>query len=180
MPAADGSCYGKFRDDVRAFIKGDEGVAWIMGQRMHIFQMVYDGAAGREKINNEIVPLNERHVPEMLALTKLTNPGPFAERTILFGHYEGIFDNGRLVAMAGQRMHPFHFAEISAVCTHPDHIGRGYARALIMSQVHRMISGSEIPFLHVKADNSRAIKIYEALGFVLRKQIFIYTFQKAD
>lgn len=66
------------------------------------------------------VPLNAPHVQEMIQLTALTKPGPFDKRTIEFGHYHGIFENGRLAAMTGQRMHVYTNTEISAVCTHPD------------------------------------------------------------
>ncbi len=82
----------------------------------------------------------------MLTLTQLTNPGPFAARTIDFGHYYGIFEGDKLVAMAGQRLHAFEYAEISAVCTHPDHSGRGYARELLLHQLHRIQTAKNIPF----------------------------------
>jgi predicted GNAT family acetyltransferase len=125
-----------------------------------------------------IVPLTNVHVPQMLALTKLTNPGPFAERTIDFGHYEGIFEGDKLVAMAGQRMHAFNYAEVSAVCTHPDHTGRGYARLLLLHQLQRIKAASDIPFLHVRYDNERAIKVYESLGFETRTEVYFYVLAK--
>ncbi|MBD1363333.1 GNAT family N-acetyltransferase [Mucilaginibacter sp. ZT4R22] len=126
----------------------------------------------------ELVPLTEAHVPQMLALTKLTNPGPFAARTIDFGHYHGIFDGDNLVAMAGQRMHVFNYAEASAVCTHPDYLGRGYAKKVLQFQVKRILAAGEIPFLHVRYDNKRAIRVYESLGFVTRKTIHFYIIKK--
>jgi predicted GNAT family acetyltransferase len=115
----------------------------------------------------------------MLSLTKLTNPGPFAERTIDFGHYRGIFENNELAAMAGQRLHAFNYAEISAVCTHPDHTGKGYARQLLIYQINRIIAAGEIPYLHVRSDNDRAIRVYEGLGFVTRCNMWFSPIQKA-
>jgi ribosomal protein S18 acetylase RimI-like enzyme len=142
------------------------------------FQMVYEGPELSACTNPELVPLTGEHVHQMLAITKLTNPGPFAEKTIDFGHYYGIFEGTQLVAMAGQRLHIFEYAEISAVCTHPDHTGKGYARQLLLHQLHRIKAASNIPFLHVRYDNERAIKVYESLGFVTRKEIYFYVLQK--
>ncbi|MVN23068.1 GNAT family N-acetyltransferase [Mucilaginibacter arboris] len=143
------------------------------------FQMVYNQPDELpEEVNVEITPLKKEHVPQMLALTKLTNPGPFAERTIDFGHYNGIFKGEELVAMAGQRLHIFEYAEISAVCTHPDYLGKGYAKQLLKHQVRRIKAASDIPFLHVRFDNMRAIQVYESLGFAVRTEIFFYVIQK--
>ena len=116
----------------------------------------------------------------MLALTKLTNPGPFASRTIDFGHYQGIFEGNSLVAMAGQRLHVFNYAEVSAVCTHPDHTGKGYARGLLVHQINRITSLGEIPYLHVRSDNDRAIKVYESLHFTTRCHVWFYVIQNSN
>jgi predicted GNAT family acetyltransferase len=86
-------------------------------------------------------------------------------RTIEFGHYYGVFHEGKLVAMTGQRLHPSPYAEISAVCTHPDFLGRGYAGALIQQQLHLIQMENKVPFLHVRSDNERAIALYHRLGF---------------
>jgi predicted GNAT family acetyltransferase len=145
---------------------------------MDVLQMVCEAAARLAEANEQIVPLGEEHIPAMLVLTKLTNPGPFAQRTIDFGHYKGIFDGGKLVAMAGQRLNPLPYAEVSAVCTHPDYLGRGYAAQLLLNQVHRIKAASEIPFLHVLSSNQRAINLYKSLGFATRKEISIYIIQK--
>ncbi|WP_342087993.1 GNAT family N-acetyltransferase [Dyadobacter sp. OTU695] len=142
------------------------------------YQMLYHGLAGPVSDGPPVVPLTTAHVPEMIALTSLTAPGPFSTETIRFGHYEGIFDDGRLVAMAGQRMHPEGHAEISAVCTHPNHLGKGYARHLLLRQVNRIQQNGEQPFLHVKADNKRAIGVYESLGFTIRTEIFFYVLKR--
>ena len=114
----------------------------------------------------------------MLALTQLTHPGPFLKRTIEFGNYKGIFDSGELIAMAGQRMHPKEFIEISAVCTHPGYTGKGYGRMLVFDQIRKIMAEGCIPFLHVRSDNQNAIKLYKHLGFSLRREMNIYVLQK--
>lgn len=105
---------------------------------------------------------------EMLALTKLTNPGPFGSRTQELGLYLGIHQNGRLAAMAGERQRLPGYTEISAVCTHPDFQGRGYARTLISAVMVKILERREIPILHVREDNTGAIRVYEKLGFRTR------------
>jgi ribosomal protein S18 acetylase RimI-like enzyme len=142
-------------------------------------QMVCDAGKVQDELQPEPVPLTEKHVPQMVALAKLTNPGPFAEKTIDFGHYRGVFEGGELVAMAGQRLHAFNYAEVSAVCTHPDHTGKGYARQLLQYQMNRIEAEGEIPYLHVRNDNERAIKVYESLGFVTRTEVYFYFMKKS-
>lgn len=151
---------------------------WHLVAAIPGYQMLYKGPDFPVSAGPAPIPLTMEHVPEMIALTSLTNPGPFSAETIRFGHYEGIFDDARLVAMAGQRMHPEGHAEISAVCTHPDHLGKGYARHLLLRQVNRIQQAGEVPFLHVKADNARAIGVYETLGFEIRTDIYFYVIQK--
>jgi len=151
---------------------------WKVLQRMDVLQLMCETPARKAEANEQIVPLGEEHIPAMLALTKLTNPGPFAQRTIDFGHYKGVFEGDKLIAMTGQRLNPTPYAEVSAVCTHPDYLGRGYAAQLILNHVHRIKAASGIPFLHVLASNTRAINLYKSLGFVTRKQISIYIIQK--
>lgn len=123
--------------------------------------------------SHNIVPLYTQHIPQMLSLTKLTNPGPFYNRTIEFGNYHGIFEGDQLVAMAGQRMHLGNYIEVSAVCTHPDHLGHGYATALILHLVQLIRAQSAIPFLHVRTDNAGAIKLYKTLGFTIHQEVII-------
>jgi GNAT superfamily N-acetyltransferase len=142
-------------------------------------QMVYDQPTVKEYDKSGIVPLAEKDIPEMIALTRLTKPGPFGTRTIEFGNYEGIFENGKLAAMTGQRFHCFDHIEISAVCTHPDHLGKGYAKQLLQSQLTQIRAGSGKPYLHVRDDNERAINVYEALGFFVRKQVYFYVIRKS-
>ncbi len=112
-------------------------------------------------------------VPAMLELTALTKPGPFASRTHELGRYIGIRIDGRLAAMAGERMRPQGFTEISAVCVHPDFRGRGYAQALIKALMGSIAARGERPFLHLYADNPGARALYERLGFAPR-QTFVF------
>ena len=115
-----------------------------------------------------IVELGANDSPEMLELTALTKPGPFGPRTHELGYYVGIRDAGKLVAMAGERMKVPGYTEVSAVCTHPDHLGKGYAAALMTEIMRSIRAHGEKPFLHVRSDNARAIAIYERLGFYKR------------
>ncbi len=117
------------------------------------------------------VPLGLADVDEMLDLVARTKPGPFLPRTVLLGNYLGIRQDGALVAMAGERLRPPGFAEISAVCTDPAYRGQGLAGRLIRAVAHGIRARGEIPFLHTAADNHGAIRLYEALGFRLRRPV---------
>lgn len=119
-------------------------------------------------------------VPGMLALAELTKPGPFRAGTIVFGGYIGIRDSGTLVAMAGQRTRPAGYTEISAVCTHPDARGRGYAEALIAALARTIFARGEIPFLGVRPDNDAARRLYERLGFSVRTVLHLAVAARAD
>ena len=101
----------------------------------------------------------------MIALTELTHPGPFADRTIEFGEYYGIFNGDHLLAMAGERMHAGPLREISAVCTDPPAQGRGLAKRLMNLLLRIQIARGQTPFLHVMAENAHARGVYEKLGF---------------
>jgi len=117
------------------------------------------------------VSLSHADVPEMLALTAATEPGPFLHNTIRMGNYFGIrAEDGRLAAMAGQRLSLDHFTEISAVCTDPSFRGHGYAAALVMLLAHQILREHRTPFLHVKAENAAKV-MYEKLGFTVRRPI---------
>jgi GNAT superfamily N-acetyltransferase len=117
----------------------------------------------------ELRPLTTKDVPAMVALAELTEPGPFRERTIELGVFYGIFEKDRLLAMAGERTHLPGFVEVSAVCTHPDARGRGYARKLIATVMDEIHQRAKTPFLHSFADNYSAIRVYESLGFAQRR-----------
>ena len=119
----------------------------------------------------EAVRLTDSDVPEMLALVERTRPGPFLARTIELGTYLGIRRDGRLVAMAGERMHPPGWTEISAVCTDREYRGHGLASRLVLAVAHGIRERGETPFLHVAADNAAAIRLYESLGFRQRRTV---------
>jgi predicted GNAT family acetyltransferase len=116
-----------------------------------------------------ITALTDEDAPEMLALATLTEPGPFFAQTHRLGDFFGVRQGNRLVAMAGERLKPEGFTEISGVCTHPEHRGRGYAGVLMHHVATRIVARGESPFLHVYASNTGAIALYHTLGFVLRR-----------
>ncbi len=138
---------------------------WRLAAAVEGLQFLFEGSTLAAQASFRPTLLEQEHVEQMMQLAALTKPGPFAPRTIEFGHYYGVFDNEQLIAMTGQRLHVKHFTEVSAVCTHPNHLGKGYASALVQHQVNLILSDHQIPFLHVRADNHRAIAVYQRLGF---------------
>lgn len=134
-----------------------------------LLQMVCENGSGSMSPGEpKPVELTSADVPEMLDLAALTKPGPFGKRARELGNYIGIRREGKLVAMAGERMKVPGHAEVSAVCTHPARTGKGYAQMLMSEVMRRIRERGETPFLHVRRDNLRAIKIYERLGFRTR------------
>lgn len=119
----------------------------------------------------DIHALGDADAAEMLALAQQTKPGPFLARTHTMGRFLGIRIDGRLAAMAGERMRFPGHTEISGVCTHPDFRGRGLARRLSSVVGARIQARGDTPFLHAWADNRAAIALYESLGFVLRSGV---------
>lgn len=120
-----------------------------------------------------LLVLDDADAPEMQALAALTNPGPFAARTHQLGEFLGVRDAGMLAAMAGERMRPEGTIEVSAVCVHPDHRGKAYARHLLAERTRRIVDGGKLPFLHVYPGNRGAIALYESLGYVVRRQLHL-------
>ena len=116
---------------------------------------------------------------DMLELTALVFPGFFRPRTLEMGRYLGIYAGGRLAAMAGERMRLDGFQEISAVCTHPDYTGRGYAQRLVSLVCRSAFERGFVPFLHVYHDNARAIGVYRQLGFADRSNLPLWLLHKA-
>jgi ribosomal protein S18 acetylase RimI-like enzyme len=130
-------------------------------------QMVDEGVAAAP--DEEAVRLGPADVPEMLDLTARTRPGPFLPRTIELGTYLGIRREGVLVAMAGERLRPPGWTEISAVCTDPAHRGQGLGTRLILAVAAGIRARGETPFLHAATENTSAIRLYESLGFRTRR-----------
>jgi predicted GNAT family acetyltransferase len=107
----------------------------------------------------------------MFALARLTEPGPFFERTHQLGDFVGVRLEGRLVAMAGERLKLTGYTEVSAVCTHPEHRGSGYAAGLMSLVARKITERGEIPFLHAYDHNASAIALYQRLGYRRRRSV---------
>ncbi len=126
----------------------------------------------------EIVTLGADDVPAMMALTDLTKPGPFNKRTHELGTFLGIRVGGELVAMAGERMKPGNYTEMTAICVHPAHRGRGYAQALLGAIGRHIVGRDKIPFLHVFTDNASAIALYQRQGMTIRRRLHVTVLKK--
>ncbi len=137
---------------------------WTLIEDAPLLQMLLDDSPIPPPAH-EYIELSAADAPEMLALATLTKPGPFALRTHELGRYIGIRREGRLAAMAGIRLCVPAYTEVSAVCTHPDFLGHGYARSLIAVLVDQIRSRGERPFLHVRPANTRAAEFYRRMGF---------------
>lgn len=138
-----------------------------------IHQMIRGRRALANMDEPPLITLTLADTQDMLELAQRTKPGPFCPRTREMGHYIGMRDQGRLVAMAGERMHPAGYVEISAVCVDQDWRGKGIARRLVSLLHASILQRGETPFLHVLDTNQHAIALYERLGFTLRKTFFL-------
>ena len=148
---------------------------WKTIHRSNLVQMICESPQLVSDENTALIEeLAAADTNEMVALTKLTNPGPFGTRTQELGLYLGIHQQGRLAAMAGERQRLPGYTEVSAVCTHPDFQGRGYAKILISAVASQIIERGETPFLHVREDNVGATRVYEKLGFNTRATFPFY------
>jgi ribosomal protein S18 acetylase RimI-like enzyme len=125
----------------------------------------------------EPVLLGAKDVPEMMALAELTKPGPFGTRTHELGTFLGIRVDGQLVAMTGERMKPADYTEMTAVCVHPAHRGRGYAQVLLGAVARQIVARGEIPFLHVFT-NTSAVALYRRQGMEIRRRLHVTVLQK--
>lgn len=144
---------------------------------------------GVQMVANKVEPLQpnapvewltEADVPAMLELAALTKPGPFFANTHRLGPFWGIRANGRLVAMAGERMKIDGYTEVSGVCTHPEFRGRGHAAMLSRVVAGEIMKRGETPFLHAYAVNTAAINLYSALGFVLRSPVAVTVLSRSE
>ncbi|MFJ6025489.1 GNAT family N-acetyltransferase [Brevundimonas sp. NPDC092305] len=139
----------------------------VVTNRIDCQQMVCEAltAGGREV---DFEPLTDADGPEMLALATLTQPGPFFSKTHLLGPFIGLRHESRLIAMAGERLSLDGFSEVSGVCTHPDHRGKGYAGALMRVVTQRILERGDTAFLHARIAHDATIAFYETLGFKRR------------
>lgn len=153
-------------------------IPWKLITHIDMYQMVYQSNDLPNFDSSNLSALDEKNIDEMIELVELTKPGPFRNKTIDLGNYTGVFENEKLVSMAGHRFNPTPYTEISAVCTHPDYLGKGYAYLLLCEQVKRILNKSEIPFLHVRSDNAGAVKLYQKVGFEIRTEMIAYVITK--
>jgi len=146
-----------------AGVPADPPDGWQVLRIIDTVQLAGDAIAGER--DHEAITLGPGDVPEMLDLVARTQPGPFLQRTVEFGGYLGIRQDGVLIAMAGERLKPPGWTEISAVCTDPLFRGRGLASRLTLAVAAAIRARGDAPFLHVAASNITAIRLYESLGF---------------
>lgn len=183
------SAQAEVADAIDALVGADESVyllgvapalphGWVLDAFAPLAQMicpapiaVVDGPA--------VIELTEAHRADVLALTALVYPHYFRPRTMELGRYFGIYQDGRLAAMIGERLGTDAQQEISAVCTHPDFNGRGYARRLIALLSNDNLERGRLPFLHVSHQNHRAKQLYEQLGYSHRRDIGFWSLRRA-
>jgi GNAT superfamily N-acetyltransferase len=151
----------------------DPPAGWQLLRDGALLQMLCPNLPGEILAHQPILSLTSADFPEMVALATLTEPGPFRAQTASLGGFLGIRADGSLAAMAGRRLAPTGFAEISAVCTHPGFRGHGYARALVSAVTRAIHADGLTPFLTSFAANHQAIRVYEQVGFVPRRTLHL-------
>jgi ribosomal protein S18 acetylase RimI-like enzyme len=144
---------------------------WQLIRDGALVQMICPAIPDQPSLPEPILPLHTADFPEMAALAALTEPGPFRDRTATLGGFLGIRIDGRLAAMAGRRLAPTGFAEVSAVCTHPEFRGHGYAQALVAAVARTIHADGRIPFLTSFTANEGAVRVYRQVGFVHRRTL---------
>lgn len=174
---------------LESLVAADESVYMIgvpprlpAGWQLHGFrplaQMVCD--APLQVVDGpEIIALDTRHHADVLALTALVYPHYFRARTMELGRYFGIYEQGQLAAMIGERLGDTQSREMSAICTHPDFGGRGYARRLTAWLTNDTLAHGVQPFLHVSHENARAMQLYEQMGYRVRRDIGFWSLRRA-
>ncbi|MCW8378811.1 GNAT family N-acetyltransferase [Streptomyces justiciae] len=169
-PAAWADLHALLGPGTSAKVKGVETVpdGWdVVGGGQGV-QLVDTGL--RAEPAPEAVRLGPDDVPDILDLVARTRPGPYLARTVHLGTYLGIRHRGRLIALAGERLRLPGWTEISAVCTDPDHRGRGLGTRLVRAVAAGIRERGETPFLHAAANNASAVRLYESIGFTLRRR----------
>ncbi|MBI1257841.1 MAG: GNAT family N-acetyltransferase [Chloroflexi bacterium] len=169
--------------ELASLIPSGEGIAlvgveppsspeWELLRQITLLQMVYEGGEiDADDARTVLTLLTPADVSTMLELVSLTHPGPFEQRTIELGSYLGVWQDGRLAAMAGERFHVPGYHEISAVCTHPDFQRHGYARKLVTALIGKMQREGDVPILHVVGENTSARGLYGSIGFRVRAEL---------
>ena len=147
---------------------------WRLLSEVPVFQMICTDPSPCLPL--DVTELGAHHAPDMLALAQLTEPGPFAIRTVEMGDYIGIYEHGKLMAMAGERFKSRNWIEVSGVCTHPDGRGRGYAQALVAMLQERIHARGQNSFLHVVKTSpsmKTATGVYERVGFRYFQTVYV-------
>ncbi|RKR37782.1 GNAT family N-acetyltransferase [Paraburkholderia sp. BL17N1] len=167
-----------------AVLRSDESIGPLDGlQITHagvIHQMIARHRTAASADDHDVIRLGDADGKDMLELAQKTKPGPFGKRTGEMGNYVGIREQGRLIAMAGERMRVDGYVEISAVCVDEDYRGRGLAGRLIKVLRREIEQRGDTPFLHVFSNNTAAIGLYERLGFELRRTFQLTRVGHAD
>jgi ribosomal protein S18 acetylase RimI-like enzyme len=151
---------------------------WRLGAFPDLAQMICPAPVAAIE-GPAIIQLSDAHRADVLALTALVYPHYFRPRTMELGRYFGIYQEGRLAAMIGERLGMDGYQEISAVCTHPDYNGRGYARQLLAWLSNDTLDHGRMPFLHVSHENQRAKHLYEQNGYHLRRDIPFWSLHRS-
>lgn len=150
---------------------------WALEPLGPLAQMVCD-APLRLGEGPRIIPLDETHRADVLALTTLVYPHYFRARTMELGRYFGIYDGEHLAAIIGERLGTHQDVEMSAICTHPDYVGRGLASRLTAFLTNDTLARGRAPFLHVSPANTRAKALYEHLGYRLRAEVPFFALRR--
>jgi ribosomal protein S18 acetylase RimI-like enzyme len=163
-----------------------EEAVWIFGEEylgveelnridtLKCLQMVLPDEVKPPEREMDLVPLSIEDAPAMVALTDVAFPGFFRSRTYAMGSYFGIRAEGKLIAMGGERLKLDGYPEVSGVCTHPDHRGKGYAASLIWEVVRKHRRDGDVSWLHVASANRRAIELYHRMGFVTSREVTLH------
>lgn len=142
----------------------------IVNKELVCNQMVLDAPIDIE-ITEKIIEIQASDQNNLFNLVNRVQPGYFKNKTSRLGTYYGIYKREELVAVTGERMKMNAYTEVSAVVTHPQHTGNGYAKQLIGYTTRKIFGENKIPFLHVADTNATAIKLYEKLGFNTRREV---------
>jgi len=159
--------------EARLFRPSEEALpsGWQQLDAFPMLQMISTGVPASSDTSATV--LSEADLPAMMDLVAAAKPGPFGQRTSELGRYLGVWHEGRLVAMAGERLRVPGHVELSAICVHPDARGRGHGAALTLALMRLAFDGGELPFLHVRPDNAAAVALYEKLGFRTRRELVV-------